>query len=176
MAQLSSGSRQSLSIDLKGTISNSRPRSDKRNSVVSSSVASPNEDIRRIEKAVFDLMNAERASKGLSGLKWSDDIASAARLHSVNMASQNFFSHKGKDGSMVDDRADRFGIGWNAIGENIAFLRGYSDPEKKALKTWLDSPPHRRNILSPQWQESAIGVALADDGSYYFTQVFITRK
>ncbi len=173
-AQLSAGTRQAVSVDQNGKISSVRPRGEARGSVVQTAAA-VSDDVRRIERAVFDLMNAERSAKGLAGLKWSDDVARVARQHSANMAAEKFFSHRGKDGSMVDDRADLFGIRWASIGENIAFMRGYSDPEKKALKTWLDSPPHRRNLLGQQWSESAIGVAQADDGSYYFTQVFIAR-
>lgn len=173
-AQLSAGNRQAVSVDQNGKISSVRPRGEARGSVVKAEYA-VSDDIRRIERAVFDLMNAERSAKGLTGLKWSDDVARAARQHSSNMAAEKFFSHRGKDGKMVDDRADLFGIRWASIGENIAFMKGFSEPEKKAIKTWMDSPPHRRNLLGQQWTESAIGVAQGEDGSYYFTQVFISR-
>ncbi len=122
-------------------------------------------------------MNTERATKGLAPLQWSETLAGLARLHSSNMATHKFFSHRGVDGTMIDDRADLLGLGnWNAIGENIAFLRGYDEPERIAVTKWLQSPSHRRNLLNATWRESAIGVALADDGSYYFTQVFLLRR
>ncbi len=121
-------------------------------------------------------MNAERAAKGLSQLRWNEELAQIARFHSISMASEKFFSHRGPDGSMVDDRADVFGVrGWKAIGENIAFMRGFKDPDQKVVTSWLNSASHRRNMLGPQWKETAIGVAVADDGAYYFTQVFILK-
>lgn len=130
-----------------------------------------------VEQTTFDLMNRERASKGLSRLVWNESIAEVARLHSINMAENNFFSHRGLDGKMVDDRADLLGINnWKAIGENIAFMRGYDKPDKVAVEKWLDSTSHRRNMLSPTWNESAIGVAYTKDGTYYFTQVFMVKK
>lgn len=133
--------------------------------------------VRQVERNTFDLMNAERAAKGLTRLEWDENLAGLARLHSVNMATHNFFSHRGVDGTMVDDRADLLGLGnWNAIGENIAFLRGFDEPERIAVTKWLQSPSHRKNILNATWRESAIGVALANDGSYYFTQVFLFRR
>ena len=63
-----------------------------------------------------------------------------------------------------------------SIGENIAFNRGYKDPVEVAVELWLKSPSHRQNLLKSDWSESAVGIAVADDGSYYFTQVFLTRK
>ena len=130
-----------------------------------------------IERQVFNLLNAERRSKGLSELEWNDDVAALARLHSRNMADGKFFSHRGSDGSMVDDRADRLGLGaWRLIGENIAYMRGYEDPAALAVEKWMESTAHRKNLLGPNWKESAVGVAITEDGTYYMTQVFLLRK
>lgn len=121
-------------------------------------------------------MNAQRLANGLSPLVWDETLAEVARLHSHNMAARHFFSHRGIDGQMVDDRAAGFGIThWLAIGENIAFMKGYDDPASVAVQKWMNSPSHKKNILAPQWNGSAIGVAQGDDGSIYFTQVFMTR-
>ena len=103
-------------------------------------------------------------------------MAKIARLHSGNMAKHTFFSHSGVDGLMVNDRADSFGIyDWSAIGENIAFTRGYEKPAELACESWMKSPSHRDNLLSRKWQASAIGVAKALDGTFYFTQVFFLK-
>lgn len=129
------------------------------------------------ERIAFELINAKRAESGLQPLIWSDDLADVARVHSQNMAEFNFFSHRGLDNKLVSDRADDHGAGkWRSIGENIAFNRGYKDPVAKAVELWLDSPSHRRNLLDSSWKETAVGIAISDDGSYYFTQVFLTRK
>ncbi|MDM7921646.1 MAG: CAP domain-containing protein, partial [Pyrinomonadaceae bacterium] len=130
-----------------------------------------------VERLTFELMNAERAANGLSPLKWNETLARVARLHSASMAENSYFSHRGIDGSMVDDRAAVYGVtNWLAIGENIAYLRGYEEPEATAIKNWLNSPSHKKNMLSTQWRESAIGVALKAVGTYYFTQVFILNR
>ncbi len=103
-------------------------------------------------------------------------MAKIARQHSENMATLKFFSHTGKDGLMVHDRADALGISnWRAIGENIAYNRGYDKPAEFAIERWMLSPAHRDNILSKMWKEAGIGAAIADDGAYYFTQVFVER-
>lgn len=132
--------------------------------------------VRALEKYTFDLLNEERREKGLEPLKWNDSVAKVARMHSQNMAEQGFFRHSGTDGLMVDGRADEVGLGdWRAIGENIAFLRGYDDPAVFAVRQWMNSSGHKRNILNGQWTESGIGLAISENGSYYFTQVFLKR-
>lgn len=130
-----------------------------------------------LEKLAFDLLNAERAAKNLPALHWDEDVAKIARMHSQSMAKYKFFSHTGLDGTMVNDRADLCGVSrWKAIGENIAYNRGYEKPADFAVERWMKSVTHRENILNNRWKESAVGVAVADDGSYYFTQVFLARK
>ena len=130
-----------------------------------------------IERIAFDLINKKRVESGFRPLEWSDDVARIARQHSQDMAEFKYFGHRGLDDSMVSDRADRSGLKkWRAIGENIAFNRGYNDPVEVAVKLWLESPSHRQNLLKSDWSELAVGIAVAADGSYYFTQVFLTRK
>ena len=142
-------------------------------STVSSNAVTP-AAIRALERDAFQLINLERSQAGLPSLNWSDKLADVARLHSNNMAEQNFFSHRGLDGLMVDERAEKLNIGpWTAIGENIAFMRGFEDPVAIAVEKWLNSPRHKENLLNPNWKESAVGLAVSGDGKYYFTQVFI---
>ena len=130
-----------------------------------------------VGRSAFELINKKRAQSGLRPLIWSDELAEVARVHSSNMAEFNFFSHRGLDNKMVSDRADALRVGrWRAIGENIAFNRGFQDPVAKAVELWLDSTTHRKNLLDQSWQESGIGVAVAEDGSFYFTQVFLARR
>ena len=142
-----------------------------------SRVIEPTPNAADLEQQAFAEINQLRAKDGEPLLVWSDDVAKVARLHSTNMAEQKFFSHRGLDGSMVDDRADKFGLSdWRQIGENIAFIRGVDDPVDLAVEKWMQSPAHRQNLLNKTWTESAIGIAIAADGTVYFTQVFLLRK
>lgn len=154
-------------------LTRSRRSDDNSSAAKSASVV----NIGSVERTAFRLLNQKRVENGLKSLMWSDDLERVARIHSQNMADFKFFSHKGIDGKMVSDRADCLGVGnWRSIGENIAFNRGYSDPVEMAVQLWLDSPSHRHNLMDENWKESAVGVAVAADGSYYFTQVFLLRK
>lgn len=171
----------SINFDLRPGLSENsslsgleKPRAAEDSSGVRSPLSSAAGDL---ERRVFGLLNAERRAQGLEALEWSDDVAAVARLHSSNMADEKFFSHRGPDGSMVDDRADRLGLGsWRVIGENIAYMRGFDDPAALAVQKWMESTAHRKNLLGTNWKESAVGVAITKDGTYYLTQVFLLRK
>ncbi|MCZ2389784.1 MAG: CAP domain-containing protein [Acidobacteria bacterium] len=133
--------------------------------------------IGELERTAFDLLNAKRKERGLSTLVWSDAVAAVAREHSVDMATMNYFSHKDLNGRYVSDRADSMGLKkWRAIGENIAFNRGFADPIARTVDLWMNSTSHRQNLLDDHWKESAVGIAVASDGSYFFTQVFLDKK
>ncbi len=131
-----------------------------------------------LERMAFDLLNQKRVENGLKPVAWNENIAKVARDYSQSMAKNNFFSHQGLDGSMVDDRADAAGIkNWRSIGENIAYNRGYDNPVEFAVLRWMQSQSHRENLLSNKWNESGLGVAIAADGkTFYFTQVFLLKK
>jgi uncharacterized protein YkwD len=175
LGQINSGKQQAILVDEFGTIRTAKGRAV--SAAARPAVERPTASVQAVERGAFELMNTERLSKGLSALVWSDRIADLARLHSQNMAVYDFFNHRGIDGQTVDGRADLFGLGdWRAIGENIAFTRGFDAPQNVAFENWMKSPPHRRNVLNPQWKESAIGVAVKPDGTHYFTQVFMVRN
>ena len=133
--------------------------------------------ISRLERQAFDVLNRKRVENGLLPLVWSEDMAKVARAHSQEMAQFRFFSHAGRNGSMVNDRADTLGYRkWKAIGENIAYNRGYENPAEFACERWMQSVSHRENILNSRWREAGIGVAITADGTHYFTEVFISPR
>lgn len=130
-----------------------------------------------LERQAFQLINEKRQEQGLKPLEWNETVAKIARIHSQDMANNKFFGHTGHDGSSVDDRADSIGLNkWRAIGENIAYNRGFAQPVEFAVERWMQSPKHKQNLLDDRWQESAIGIAVTQEGTYYFTQVFLLRK
>ena len=152
-----------------------RPRTVRRlvstwtNSTAAASVVSS-------ELRTFALINRKRSEAGLKPLVWSETLAAIARSHSVDMAKRGYFDHRSQSGKRVADRAADAHLGeWRAIGENIAANRGYADPISRAVEGWQLSSLHKRNFLTESWTESAIGMAVASDGTYYFTQVFLKR-
>ncbi len=93
---------------------------------------------------VRQMLNGIRAEQGLGPLAPSARLEEAAMAHALDMAQNGFFDHEGSDGSDVGARLDRTGYGWCAVAENIA--KGPDTPVE-AMGLWVQSPPHRRNML-----------------------------
>lgn len=126
-----------------------------------------------LEEQAFALVNKERFWQKLELLEWDLEMLYLARQHSENMARLNFFSHAGRDGKMVDERANEVGVtNWNSIGENIAFNQGFKNNVEIAIQSWINSLSHKQNLLSRNWLRSGIGIAETSDGKFYITQVF----
>ncbi len=139
--------------------------------------AMPSKIAASLEMKVFRLINNERQQHGKSPLRWADQAANVARYHSINMAELEFFSHQDLAGRRSSNRADLLGLrDWRSIGENIAWLKGSGDPTIKVVAQWMRSSSHRSNILDSKFRETGVGLRIANDGTYYFTQVFLLRK
>lgn len=127
------------------------------------------------EKEVLNLVNQERAKNGLQPLKWANDLANVARAHSLDMATNNFFSHTNLKGQSPFDRMSAAGIKYSMAAENIA--AGQTTPAE-VMNSWMNSAGHRANILNPNLKELGVGYVKATNGSSYscyWTQTFATR-
>jgi uncharacterized protein YkwD len=123
------------------------------------------------EEQVLSLVNQERAAAGCGALRVNDALTTAARSHSRDQAETNTMSHTGSDGSSPSERARRAGYNGSGVGENVAF--GYATPAA-VMEGWMNSPGHRQNILNCGYRVIGIGVAAADNGRLYWTQMFGT--
>lgn len=140
------------------------------------SVSPSLDDATAIERRAFEITNQVREQNGLAALVWDPDLCLMARAHSRSMGSLQFFSHETPEGTTLRNRARASGIlHFRVLGENIAYNQGYDDPGAFAVERWMISQGHRSNILSREFQASAIGSFVAPDGRVYVTQVFITR-
>lgn len=133
-------------------------------------------EMREMERKVFDGINAQRKKNNLSALIWDDKIMEAARSHSQNMATRNFFSHCDPRLGELDERLKRNKIEWQMCGENIFYQKGYPNPVQIAVDGWMDSPGHKKNILTPEFTHSGVGIFRRTDGTFYYTQIFIRMK
>ncbi len=128
------------------------------------------------ENEIYNLINDERRKKGLTKLDWDENLTKLSRSYSKQMAKESFFSHYDREGNSVVERAEDSNIkGWSKIGENLFYCEGYDDFNALAVRGWMNSPEHRRNILDRQFTSTGIGIAQSRDGRIYITQVFIKR-
>jgi len=124
------------------------------------------------EQQVIALVNDIRADAGLSTLVEDTDLLAAARAHSLDMATNDCFSHDSCNGTDWADRIYSYYDG-SGIGENIA--AGFTTPEA-VVTAWMNSAGHRANILDADWLGIGVGyvyVAGSDYG-HYWTQDFGT--
>jgi uncharacterized protein YkwD len=118
--------------------------------------------------AVLELVNAERAARGLAPFAWHDRVAAAAVAHSNDMASRGVMTHTGSDGSNAGDRLRRAGFTWSGWGENVAY--GYRDAPS-VVAAWMASSGHRRQMLGNYAYVGVAAVASAN-GTLYWTMDF----
>lgn len=129
-------------------------------------------DIAALERRAFDGANRYRARHGLPALRWDDALARIARAHSEDMAARRYFEHVDPEGRGPAARVLAAGLAFSTVAENISTNRGVDDPAQTAVEGWIDSPPHRENMLLDRVSRSAVGAAAAADGAIYFTQLF----
>lgn len=130
---------------------------------------------------VLELTNAARAAGHTCGgtsyaaapaLTLNAQLTQAAQAHATDMATQNYFAHVSLDGRTPDQRVKSAGYVWRAFGENIA--AGQSTPEQ-VVTTWLGSPGHCANIMSPAFRDIGIGYATGGQYGHYWVQDFGSR-
>ncbi|TYZ60802.1 hypothetical protein PybrP1_004002 [[Pythium] brassicae (nom. inval.)] len=115
-------------------------------------------------------VNAERAKNGLAAMCTNRKLQKAAQLHSEDMATKNFMSHMGSNGSNFADRIKAQGFNWNGAAENVA--AGQADVAT-VMSSWMKSPGHKANILG---KNKFFGMGYAHSASsmykHYWTQEF----
>ena len=101
------------------------------------------------EDKIIELVNTERAKRGIPALKKDDRLMDTAHLRANELV--QLFSHDRPDGS---DFFSAFLSGYNRWGENIA--EGQKDP-KKVMDSWMHSEGHKKNILNKDFDSIGVG-------------------
>jgi len=141
--------------------------------------------VRRTRRALLCLLNKVRRRHGLAGLRANPRLLRAAERHSVSMVRRRFFSHIEPGGVSPLDRIMQEGYLSGArayvYGENIGFGEGPTSSPRSMMRAWMNSTPHRVNILTRQFREVGLGIAhgipgraRARGGTY--TTVFGVRR
>lgn len=141
----------------------------------------PNQKIKDIEALVIARTNLMRGGSPSTDLKNDRILSYVARKWSKTMAAQGKLSHAG----FPKDRMKWYSQEVNGspkivmTGENVAM--SYIHPGMSAqqianlfVKMWMDSPPHRANILG-NWEFIGVGV-YKDGNKYWATQIFAVKQ
>lgn len=159
-------------------------------------------DRQLLTRLIVKYTNEKRREHDLQPVKPNADLARLARKHSADMAEGKYFSHTTRNESgdvPFSKRVELEELGFRRTAENIALqpvveskrvvtrtspsgeetrnvtkdVSTYRELARKTVKGWMESPGHRKNLLTPEFNRIGIGVAVGKkDGSPY---VYITQ-
>jgi len=132
-----------------------------------SAMSAPGEDA-AAEAALLNFINQSRQQAGVAPVRVDESLRQAARLHARRMVAARQLEHQlPGEPSLLQRIADVSPLPLDSAGENIANATCPTD----AHTLLMHSPPHRENILSPQF--NLVGVAaLWSHGHLYIVQDF----
>jgi uncharacterized protein YkwD len=117
-----------------------------------------------LQLAILRAINQVRAAHGLRPLRRSPLLVRAAVAHARALALAGDFQHEWPDGRPFDKWILGFyPLGAHAFwssGENLLWTSG-GLTAPNAIRLWLASPEHRRNMLDARWREIGVGVVHA---------------
>jgi len=133
------------------------------------------------EQAVVEMVNEERAQRGLPPLKRVSSLDDAARYHATDMGQDNYsnsasYDRLGPDLVLSCSLWERIGSYYGtsySIAENIGL--GYTTPEE-IVNGWMNSSGHQDTILSTENWETGVGYYSSDTtGESFWVQDFGRR-
>lgn len=139
-----------------------------------------------VELLMLDLINEERASRGIAPLAINNALNVSSEDHSAWMLGANVFDHTGSGGTSATQRimaADYALEGSWGTAENLGWQSergapGIADDVRDIHQGLMESPGHRANILNPDLEDIGIGIEtgpFTKDGQTY-DAVMITQN
>ena len=120
----------------------------------------PAQAVNRPEKRLLQLIDSTRRSHGLPALRDSPSLCKSARRQSRYMLVHDHFGHLPRIRA-----SSRF----STKGEALAMYSGWRQRPRKVLRMWLNSPPHRRLVLSRRMRYAGVGAKQGRFGSQRMT-------
>lgn len=129
-----------------------------------------------VEKAIVRQTNEFRQKHGLPEVSKANALEKAASEFAKFMAENDKYGHHA-NGKTPAQRAREAGYQFCIVRENIAYRTNTEKVTAQGLidvfvQGWIDSPPHRENMLANYVTETGAAVATADDTTYYAVQLF----
>lgn len=129
------------------------------------------------ELQFVEMVNEERAKRGLSRLKIDPLLIKVARLHSAEMRDKAYFAHESPTQSIKTPldrylKACTFRPTYACVGENL-FWATVVDV-KRGHQAFMNSPTHRENVLFPRYEKIGVGI-VKRGGEFWVTQMYLTN-
>jgi uncharacterized protein YkwD len=120
----------------------------------------PNAGARTLRRDhMLELMNVKRDHKHVADLGISGRLSRYARVHSRHMAKRGYIYHSRSLASRLR------GVRWSIAGENV----GAGGDVDSLFQAFMDSAPHRRNILRGSFKH--VGIGMVRRGDYLWVTV-----
>jgi uncharacterized protein YkwD len=113
-----------------------------------------------MENSITCLVNDERTAYGLQPVTPNGQLRQAALSHSNEMVSEGYFEHTSPAGVTFMDRIESAGYmrgarSWS-VGENLVWGSEELSTPQALVTAWMNSPPHRENLLRPTFREMGL--------------------
>lgn len=122
------------------------------------------------EQELLELANQRRREAGAPPLYMDASLKEAARAHARLMVDRRQLSHHFDGEPLLMPRLLETGLRLDHVGENVA----YNASADKAFEALMHSPPHRRNLLNPDFNSAGFA-AFWSDRRLYVVQDFAHR-
>ena len=146
--------------------------------VAAQPASADNTTVSQEELRFVDLVNKERASRGLSQLVIDPLLVQVARGHSREMGEKNYFSHTSPTAGITTplDRylaVEKHRPSWALVGENLYYC-SVIDVDRGHVAL-MNSKGHRDNILESKFERIGVGAFVDRKGQFYVTETFLAR-
>jgi uncharacterized protein YkwD len=122
------------------------------------------DNVALVGQATLCLLNQQRAANGIGPLVENAALSTASAGYSQRMVAQGFFGHESPDGGTLVQRLTDVGyLGDDAawvVGENIGWGQASLATARSMVTAWMNSPGHRENLLSADYTQVGLGLAL----------------
>jgi uncharacterized protein YkwD len=108
------------------------------------------------KQAIIGLTNNTRIQHGLPVLKDNQLLDAVAESRAKDMFEKQYMAHVSPTGEQASDIAQKVGYQYKIIAENIA--SGLFFTNQKIVDGWMQSPGHRKNLLSAEVQDIGVSV------------------
>jgi uncharacterized protein YkwD len=122
---------------------------------------------RAAESTLLGLANRRRREAGVPPLRADEGLTEAARVHARLMVHRQQLSHQFDGEPSLMPRLRESGLRINQAGENVAYNAG----AEEAFEALMQSPPHRQNLLDPDFNVAGMA-AFWSHGRLYVVQDF----
>lgn len=123
------------------------------------------------EQLLLNLINKEREEAGVEPLKIDMKLMEVTRLKAKEMVEKNYFSHQSPTYGSPFDMMRKYHIDFSSAGENIAGNRTIEG----AVKAWMKSKGHRKNILNEKFGYTGIGIVDSPTYGKIIVQHFVGK-